>query len=202
MFNVAALRSIFRAAPDANLAALISGRPDLEEAGLLESRARLCYFLAQLAHESIGLGVLEENLRYRAERLAAVWPSRFPSVAVAQPYAMQPEKLANKIYGGRMGNVEPGDGWRYRGRGFIHLTGRDAYREAGARVGVDLEGDPDLAAEPVFAVKAACGFWLWRDLNPICDAGDFELLTRRINGGLNGLAERERWLRRVEEEIP
>ena len=133
MLTKAALRSIFPKAPDVDLEAFISsGIEALKDAGILEMANRLQYFLAQLGHESNGLTHKEENLNYSAKRLTEIWPSRFPTLDSAKPFAFNPEKLANKVYGGRMGNTEPGDGYRYRGRGYIQLTGRETYTITGS----------------------------------------------------------------------
>jgi putative chitinase len=160
---------------------------------------RLTYLLAQVGHEPGGLTVTEENLSYRAERLVEVWPSRFATVAAAAPFARNPQKLGNHVYADRMGNGPPGsgDGFRYRGRGYIQITGRDAYREIGVLAGLDLEASPDLATEPEHALLVTCAFWQWKGLNAICDTGDYVAATRRINGGLNGLADRRAWLDKV-----
>ena len=199
MLTKAQLKSIFPKAVDAELNAFIAfGEKALQESGILQGINRLHYFLAQLGHESNGLTVKEENLNYSAERLTKVWPGRFPTLDVAKKYERNPEKLANFVYGGRMGNVHPGDGYRYRGRGYIQLTGRDAYREVGRIAGIDLENNPDLASEPEYAVRIACAFWTWKKLNPTCDAGDFTGLTRRINGGVNGLTDRFEWLEKIQ----
>ncbi len=149
----------------------------------------LSAFLGQILHESDGLTRLEENLSYSAERLTVVWPGRFPTKADAQPYARNPEALANKVYGGRMGNTDPGDGWKYRGRGPLQVTGRDNYRSVGEIVGQDLETMPELLEQPRFALEA-CIAW-WEDRIPDELLGDPEKTTRRVNGGLIGLAHRE-----------
>lgn len=149
----------------------------------------LSAFLGQILHESDGLTRLEENLSYSAERLTVVWPNRFPTKADAQPYARNPEALANRVYGGRMGNTEPGDGWKYRGRGPLQITGRDNYRAVGEIMGQDLEGMPELLEQPRFALEA-CIAW-WEDRIPDELLGDPEKTTRRVNGGLIGLAHRE-----------
>lgn len=202
MLTKAQLKSIFPKAVDADIGAFIaSGAQALKESGILQGINRLHYFLAQLGHESNGLTVKEENLNYSAERLTKVWPSRFPTLDVAKKYERNPEKLANFVYGGRMGNVNPGDGYRYRGRGYIQLTGRDAYREVGRIAGLDLENNPDLAGDASHAVRIACAFWTWKKLNPTCDAGDFAGLTRRINGGINGLTDRFEWLEKVQHVL-
>jgi putative chitinase len=101
----------------------------------------LAYILATAHHETgAKFAPVEENLNYSAKRLTQVWPSRFPTLAAATPYANNPQKLANKVYGGRMGNVGPDDGWRYRGRGFVQVTGKDNYSKYG------LADDPDSAS--------------------------------------------------------
>lgn len=155
------------------------------------------FFLAQIGHESAGLQIQQENLHYSAARLRQVWPGRFRSDATAAAFANKPEALANLVYGGRMGNHEPGDGWRYRGRGYIQLTGREAYREVGRRTGLKLEDQPDLALDLSHALHIACGFWDWKAINPICDTGDFVAVTKRINGGTVGMEDRLVWLARV-----
>jgi putative chitinase len=160
---------------------------------------RLNFFLAQVGHESGGMTITEENMNYRAERIVEVWPSRFPTVESARPFANKPEKLANSVYANRMGNGGPqsGDGFRYRGRGYIQITGRGAYRDIGGIVGLDLERSPELAGAPAHALKVACGFWAWKGLNALCDGGDYVAVTRRINGGTNGMADRRAWLDKV-----
>lgn len=202
MLTKAALRSIFPKAPEIDLDAFIaSGLEALKDAGILEMANRLQYFLAQLGHESNGLTVKAENLNYSASRLMEIWPGRFPTREIANKYANNPEKLANFVYGGRMGNVDPGDGYRYRGRGYIQLTGRETYREIGKIAGLDLENEPELAAKPENAVRIACAFWTWKKINKQCDAGDFTGVTQRINGGTNGLSDRLDWLRKVKTVV-
>lgn len=160
---------------------------------------RLEYFLAQIGHESGGLTTFEEGLNYSAKRLCQVFPKRFPTLESAQPFANNPQKLANKVYAGRMGNGDSasGDGFSYRGRGFIQITGRDGYRNVGQRTDLDLEKTPDLAAKVENFLTVAAGFWKWKDLNSFCDAGDFRGATKRINGGTVGLDDREAWLAKV-----
>jgi len=147
-------------------------------------------FLGQILHESEGLTRFGENLNYSAERMMVVWPSRFPTLASAQPYARNPEALANKVYGGRMGNTRPGDGWRYRGRGPIQLTGHDNYAFVGKLIGQDLIVLPELMEQPGFALEASIAWW--EDRIPDSMVGDIERVTRRVNGGLTGLADRGR----------
>ena len=145
-------------------------------------------FLGQVLHESAGLTRFNENLNYSAERLCAVWPRRFPTLDDARPYARNPEALANRVYGGRMGNTEPGDGWRYRGRGPIQLTGKDNYRAVGDLMGQDLVSLPELMEQPRYALEAAIAWW--EDRIPDSMLGDTEKVSRRVNGGLIGLADR------------
>ncbi len=160
---------------------------------------RLDFFLAQIGLESSGLSVLEENLNYRADRLCAVWPNRFPTVDAAAACAANPEALANTVYANRMGNGAPasGDGYQFRGRGAIMLTGRDAYAHVGAIAGLDLINQPDLASDPDHALAVACAFWQWKNANPVCDSGDFTAVTVAVNGGTIGLADRQAWLAKV-----
>ena len=151
---------------------------------------RISAFLGQVHHESLGLTRLEESLSYTAERLCVVWPARFPTLASAAPYARNPQALANRVYGGRLGNLQAGDGWRFRGRGLLMTTGRANYEEAGELIGLDLVGRPELLATPKVAALAAGAYWRLNGCNGLADAGDLEALTRRINGGVIGLAPR------------
>ena len=175
--------------------------------GMSRKPIRLQFFLAQMGHESAGLTRTEEDLNYRPERLLQIWPRRFASLADAAPYARNPQKLAEFVYGGRrdLGNKIAGDGWLFRGRGYIQLTGRITYTEVGAIAGLDLENQPDLVASPDHALHVVCAFWEWKGLNKLCDTGDFEAVTRRVSGGLHGLQDRRAWLdkaRRVLAEPP
>lgn len=152
---------------------------------------RQACFIGQCAYESEDFKVVEENLRYRADALLRMWPSRFTydqSVA----YAYNQEKIANRIYADRMGNgdEDSGDGWKYRGRGLIQLTGKNAYAACGTALGVDLLSAPDLAATPEYACLTAGWFWSSRNLNDLADGQCYEQMTRRINGGTLGLSDR------------
>lgn len=152
-------------------------------------------FLAQMAHESGQLQRWAENLNYSAQRLMAVWPKRFPTINIAAQYARQPEKLANFVYANRNGNGGPesGDGWKYRGRGPFQITGKDNYITCGESLSLPLTAQPDLLEQPQHGFRSAVWYWNSRQLSPLADAGTaaaFEMITRKINGGLNGLAER------------
>lgn len=153
---------------------------------------RQAAFIGQCMHESGNFKHLEENLNYSADRLCAVWPSRFPNAEMAAPYNRNPEKIANKVYSSRMGNgdEESGEGYAYRGRGVVQLTGKDNYQRCGDALGIDLVGNPDLLKEPKYAMLSAGWFWNKTGLNSLADAGDLETMTKRINGGLNGLSDR------------
>jgi len=151
---------------------------------------RQASFIGQCQHESNNFRTLEENLHYSAAGLMRVWPSRFPSPYVADQFANNPEKIANKVYAGRMGNTEEGDGWAYHGRGLIQLTGRDNYKNCGDALGLALITNPELLAMPRGAALSAGWFWNKHGLNELADAKDFETMTKRINGGTLGLDDR------------
>jgi putative chitinase len=194
------LRKLFPGAKEATVKAFAAKSKALfKEFGISDKTIRKEYFLAQIAHETGGLTRSIENLSYSAQRLTEIWPTRFPTLASAQPYANSPEKLANKVYADRMGNGPPesGDGYRYRGRGYIQITGKDGYRQTGLRAGLDLVSSPERAVATEDALRVACAFWKWKDLNPLCDKRAFEEVTRRINGGLIGLDDRLEWLKKV-----
>ena len=148
-------------------------------------------FLAQLDHESGGFRTLSENLRYRPSQLLKTFPKYFRNIEEATAIASGgPEAIANRVYGGRMGNKDEGDGFKYRGRGFIQLTGRDNYTRAGKDLGLDLVNNPDLAAEPENAAKIALWYWNQRGIGNAARQGDIEKVTKLINGGTNGLEDR------------
>jgi putative chitinase len=151
---------------------------------------RQACFIGQCMHESGGFKFLKENLNYSAKALMATWPSRFPDMDTAEKYERQPEKIANKVYSGRMGNTEDGDGAKYIGRGLIQLTGKDNYRAFGEAIGEDLVSNPQLVEEPRYAALSAGWFWNKRGLNSLADAMDITTLTVRINGGKIGIDDR------------
>jgi putative chitinase len=149
-------------------------------------------FLGQCGHECGNFRVLEENLNYRAETLMKIWPRRFPTLEIANQYARQPKKIANKVYADRMGNRDEasGDGYRFRGRGCIQLTGSANYFHAGKALGVDFIMEPDLVATPQYAALTAGFFWNTQKLNAIAESGNNLALTKKINGGTIGLNDR------------
>jgi len=154
---------------------------------------RQAAFIGQCAHESANFKTLEENLRYSAASLMKVWPSRFPNLEIANQYAGNQEKIANKVYGGRMGNgpEETGEGAKYHGRGLIQLTGKENYEHCGLGIGIDLLSDPVLLLDPRYACLSAGWFWNKKGLNALADTKDYETMTKRINGGLIGLDDRK-----------
>jgi putative chitinase len=152
---------------------------------------RQAYFIGQCMHESGGFKQLKENLNYSAKGLMATWPSRFPDADTAEKFERNPEKIANKVYAGRMGNTEDGDGAKYIGRGLIQLTGKENYANCGSAIGVDLLANPDLLSTPKYAALSAGWFWNKKGLNAFADADDIDTITKRINGGLIGLADRK-----------
>ena len=157
----------------------------------LSNSLRQAAFIGQCQHESNNFKTLEENLHYSAHGLMATWPSRFPNADVANQFANNPEKIANKVYAGRMGNTEEGDGWAYHGRGLIQLTGRDNYSRCGQALGYALLTNPELLLQPKYAALSAGWFWNKGNLNPLADAKDYETMTKRINGGTLGLDDRK-----------
>jgi putative chitinase len=167
--------------------------------GVNENALRVAHFMAQACHETGGFTILTESLTYtHAERIAAIWPyqranpkpHQFKSAEEAAPYVRNAEKLANRVYAGRMGNVNPGDGWKFIGRGMIQLTGRESYEKFGALLGIDLEGNPDLAIDPRYSLAIAAVEWQRSGCNAKADANDVKAVTKAINGGYIGLDER------------
>lgn len=163
---------------------------------------RLAAWIATIAHESARLTSVVESLNYSAEGLAQTWPSRYKSKntigsqvmpnALAVRIAHNPEQIANLTYAVRMGNgsAGSGDGWRYRGRGLIQITGRDNYARAGAELGLDLIAHPEQLEQPFLAALSAAEWWHRHGCNILADIGDMAAVTRRVNGGLTGLDDR------------
>ena len=153
---------------------------------------RVAAFMAQCGHESGNFKFLKENLKYRAASLVKVWPRYFPSMDIANQYAGNEERIANRAYANRMGNgpEESGDGWRFCGRGLIQLTGRNNYQQFADSIETDINDIPAYLATFEGAVQSACWFWETNNLNKFADAGDMLTLTKRINGGTLGLDDR------------
>jgi len=160
----------------------------------IDTPERIASFLAQCGHESGGFTVLQENLNYSAEGLNKIFHKYFPTLESAQPYARKPEMIANRVYANRMGNgdEQSGEGYRYRGRGPIQLTGKDNYAACSDFLFQDdtLLNDPDMLLDPEYALHSACWFWWKNDLNTFADSADLVTMTKRINGGTIGLDDR------------
>lgn len=188
----------------AQLAQLLPGNPYLDhwyhalEQALpdydINTPPRVAAFIAQCAHESGGFRALKENLNYRAVTLRKVFPKYFPNDEIAAQYAGKPEMIANRVYGGRMGNGDEasGDGFRYCGRGLIQLTGKNNYQNFADSIETPVEDIPEYLATFEGAVQSACWFWEANNLNQWADAGDILTLTKRINGGTIGLEDRKK----------
>lgn len=155
--------------------------------------ARLAGFLAQIAHESGGFNFIKENLNYSAKGLMGIFKKYFPTEELAKQYERKPEKIANRVYGNRMGNgpEESGDGYKFCGRGLIQLTGKQNYTKLAQDLGISIDETVAYLETPNGAVASAGWFWDNNNLNQYCDKGDFVTLTKRINGGTIGLADRQ-----------
>ncbi len=202
------LNQILHLAPNARSSyrtAFQNGQAILDWHKISASPLRVAHFMAQMLHESIGLAVQFENLNYSAERLVVVWPSRFKPRGPLNPaaYAYNPQKLANEVYGGRMGNTGPNDGYTYRGRGLLQLTGKDSYREVTEIVrkvnpaAPDFVALPDEVISPNWCVAIAAAVWAAKGCNALADQDDIRKITRAINGGVIGLAARMEWAKRT-----
>ncbi|UUE09623.1 glycoside hydrolase family 19 protein [Dickeya zeae] len=166
-------------------------------AAQIDTPLRFAHFIAQIAHESNELRARVENLNYSAKGLRSVFGRYFTTDEMAAQCERNPEAIANIVYANRLGNgaTQTGDGWKYRGRGLIQLTGRDNYRTCGSAIGQDLVTNPDLISQnPDVSVAAAIWFWKKNGLNELADQDDINGITRRINGGLNGLVDRKNYL--------
>lgn len=170
--------------------ALVKLLPEYE----INSSQRVAAFLAQCAHESGGFKALKENLNYKAESLCKVFPKYFRDMATATQYANQQEKIANRVYGNRMGNGDEasGDGYRYCGRGLIQLTGKDNYTAFAESIETPVEELPEYLSTFEGAVQSACWFWETNNLNQYADSNDIVTMTKRINGGTIGLEDRKK----------
>ncbi len=194
-----ALKGLNAAAPNAPKSAIKAFKKIAKkEFGdtILSSVECAAIVFGQLAHESLEFTAVEENLNYSAKRIAQVWPKHF-TASQARPYARNPEKLANEVYGGRMGNTKKGDGWRFKGAGYIHLTGRANFRAASDALGYDYVNRPKLARKPEHAWRIAHWYLCERKrkgtrLIDHAMAGAEKQVTRGINGGLNGYKDRVR----------
>jgi putative chitinase len=174
---------------------VIAQIPGVQDKFAINSALRLAHFLAQTGHESGGFKFKSENLNYSAEILRKVFPKYFPDIVVAKQYERKPEAIASRVYGGRMGNGPEAtkEGFKYKGRGYIQLTGKDNYKAFDATVPEDILANPDLVATQ-YPLLSAAWFWNSRKLNSIADQGATDevvtKITKLVNGGTIGLADR------------
>ena len=200
------LDQILHLAPNARSSyreAFQNGQPLLDQFSISDTPLRLAHFMAQVLHESDGLANQIESLNYSAERLPKVWPSRFKPTGPLDPadFAHNQQKLGNEVYGGRMGNTGPNDGFTYRGRGLLQLTGKDSYQEATATLRAQNPAAPDFVITPdaVFSAQwslaVAVAEWASKGCNALADEDDIRKVTKAINGGLIGLSDRMERLR-------
>lgn len=191
------LKTIFHKAKDKDVEQYCDAINECLRINEINTPLRIAHFLAQIAHESGCLHYTQENLNYSAKALRSVFGKYFPTDEEAEQFARKPEAIANRVYASRMGNGDEasGEGWRYRGRGFIQLTGKHNYESISRDTGVDLVNNPDLCAtDPKWIVETAGWYWSKHRLNAKADQDDLKGVTRAINGGYNGLSDREAYL--------
>lgn len=174
---------------------VIAQIPGVMEKFQINTPLRLAHFLAQCGHESGGFKLTQENLNYGAKGLMTIFKKYFPTEALAKAYERQPEKIASRVYGSRMGNGDEAskEGYKFRGRGYIQLTGKDNYKAFDATVPEDILANPDLVATK-YPLLSAGWFWSKTGLNAVADKGatdaDVTSVTKRVNGGTIGLPDR------------
>ena len=174
---------------------VIDSIPEVASKFGINTPLRVAHFLAQCGHESGGFKVTSENLNYSAKGLMGIFKKYFPTESIANAYARQPQKIANKVYANRManGSEASGDGYKFRGRGYIQLTGRDNYTQFGKAIGVDIVSNPDSVSS-TYALASAAWFWSKNGLNKLADGGASDAvvtsITKRVNGGTIGLPDR------------
>lgn len=191
---------------DRRVAGLIAGTAAASESVFarfgIDTPNLVAHVMAQLSHECGAGQEVVENMNYTETRMMQVWPSRFPTRASAEPYAHNPRALANKVYNGRMGNrAGSDDGWTFRGRGAAQTTGREGYQRLAAITGLDLVNDPDLLLDPHYFLLGGVGDFVACGCLPFARADDVVGVTRRLNGGTIGLAERKAWLTKWRAEL-
>ena len=195
MISVQDFRTVFPRCtdPEGWVSAMEAAFPEYE----INTPERCAAFIAQCGHECGGWTVFQENLNYSAQGLVGTFRKYFPTIESAQPYARQPERIANKVYCNRNGNGSEasGEGWKYRGRGPIQLTGKSNYTNFANQFCSNPEeivDNPDLVAnDKDISLRSAIWFWNTNGLNQYADSGDLDTMTRRINGGFNGLEDRK-----------
>ena len=178
-------------------AGIIASAPSVFARYGIDSPLVLAHLMAQISHECGAGHDIVENLNYTASRMTQVWPSRFPTIASAEPYAGNPKALANKVYNGRMGNrTGTDDGWNFRGRGGSQTTGRDGYERVAKQTHFDVVNNPDILIDPKCFLECAVSDFINCGCMPYAKADDIMNVTKRLNGGYIGLGERKEWLKR------
>lgn len=193
MITIDILKAIFKKTPTATLSKFIEPLNETIEHYEINTPLRAAAFIAQIGHESGEFKFIVENLNYSQSALLSIFKKYFKTAEVAAQYARQPEKIANKVYANRMGNGDEasGDGWRYRGRGLIQLTGKNNYTRFAQSLDISLDECVEYLSTEQGAVASAGWFWDNNNLNKWADAKDFIMVTKRINGGVIGLEHRQ-----------
>lgn len=189
------------AAPNADKAVIkdiIDNQDILPNAGV-DTPKKIAHFLSQVGSESGGFKVAVENMNYTAKRLMQVWPKRFKTLEVAKQYEHNPQKLANFVYANRMGNgnAASGDGYRFRGRGLIQITGREMYKNIGDFTHLDLVNHPEIAEHAEHALLIATGGWKFDKVDKLSENASVEDYTQRINGGQTNIMDRKMRFKKV-----
>jgi putative chitinase len=208
MTIVVTVDEVLQLAPSARSSyrqAFQNGQPILDRYGISETALRVIHFMAQVLHETAGLTIQFENLNYSAQRLPQVWPKRFKPKGPLDPqdYAHNAQKLADEVYGSRMGNTAPGDGYAYRGRGLLQTTGKDSYREATNALRAATLSPPDFVALPDEVISAqwclgvAASEWFSKSCNTLADQDNIRKVTYAINGDQVGIGDRMEWAART-----
>ena len=163
---------------------------------------RIAHFMAQIEHES-GLNPISENLNYSSKRLWEIFPKYFPTTELANKYQKNPKSIANRVYANRMGNGDEasGEGWKYRGRGFLQITGKENYHRLANDTDIDCLKNPDLLLEEANAMISALWFWNLKKLNIFADEDNLSTITKRINGGFNGIEHRKELLKKWKKNV-
>lgn len=213
MLTYAIMHKLWPHAPLAKVHAIVEIAPEVLSTYGITSPLRLAHFMAQVSHENTGGTASRENMNYSADQLMRVFGvgkhSAKVTAAEAVTLARHPEQIAERVYGvgnpkksKELGNTRPGDGWKYRGGGDLQGTGGKAYKHLSEVCGIDLYENPDLIADPNVAFRAAAAEFQALNCLPAADKDSVELVTRRVNGGKNGLAERSAWLRKWKVALP
>ncbi|MER8403548.1 peptidoglycan-binding protein [Mesorhizobium sp. M1307] len=183
------------------IAGIVDNAHLLDAAGI-NTPIRVRHFFARVCVETGGLRALEEDLNYSAERMRQVWPTRFKTVAAAKPFEHNPQKLAEKVYGGRLGNSSAGDGWRFRGSGLLQNTGRENFAEVETATGLPVVANPDVLRSFPGALQAATIYWSKRKINAMADKNNTTGVCKAVNGGTTGLADQKAWLAKAAKVWP